>query len=140
MELEKIKELIRLVELSKFDEFSYTEGVNSISFKKNSQNTGMPIIEPHETGVERPDNKDDDDFEYILSPMVGTYYNSPAPGSPAYVKVGDTINQGDTLCIIEAMKLMNEIECPYEAEIVSIVVSNEQKVEYGQPLFKIKKL
>lgn len=74
----------------------------------------------------------------LVSPMVGTYYSSSAPDKPAFVKVGDMVKKGQTICIIEAMKLMNEIESDHDGEIVKILVSNEQMVEFGQPMFLIK--
>ena len=74
----------------------------------------------------------------VKSPIVGTFYSSPSPDSPAYVKVGDTVKKGDVLCIIEAMKMMNEIEAELDGKIVEILVANESAVEFGQPLFLIE--
>jgi acetyl-CoA carboxylase biotin carboxyl carrier protein len=74
----------------------------------------------------------------IKSPFVGTFYASPSPGKPAYCKVGDKVKSGQTLCVLEAMKIMNEIDSDVNGEIVEICVDNESLVEYGQPLFKIK--
>lgn len=74
----------------------------------------------------------------VVSPMVGTFYAQPAPDKPPYVKVGDKVKKGQTLCIIEAMKLMNEIESEYDGEIIEVLVNNEDMVEYGQPLFTIR--
>lgn len=74
----------------------------------------------------------------VLSPMVGTFYAAPSPDKPPFVKVGDKVKKGQTLCIIEAMKLMNEIESDYDGEVVKILVNNEQMVEFGQPLFIIQ--
>lgn len=74
----------------------------------------------------------------ITSPIVGTFYLSPSPDAKQYVKVGSKVKKGDTLCIIEAMKLMNEIEAEMDGEVVEILVNNEQMVEYGQPLFRIR--
>ena len=79
------------------------------------------------------------DAHIIKSPFVGTFYGSPAPGKSAYVKVGDMVKVGQPLCILEAMKIMNEIDSDISGEIVEICVENESLVEYGQPLFKIKK-
>lgn len=73
----------------------------------------------------------------VESPIVGTYYNAPSPDADPYICVGSKVKKGDVLCIIEAMKLMNEIEADQEGEIVEILVENEQGVEYGQPLFRI---
>lgn len=74
----------------------------------------------------------------IKSPFVGTFYASPAPGKPVYVKVGDKVKAGQTLCVLEAMKIMNEIDADKSGEIIEICVENESLVEFGQPLFKIK--
>jgi acetyl-CoA carboxylase biotin carboxyl carrier protein len=74
----------------------------------------------------------------VKSPIVGTFYDSPSPGSPAFVKIGDQVNVGDTLCIVEAMKLMNEIEADAAGEVVKRIASSGQPVEYGQPLFAIR--
>lgn len=76
----------------------------------------------------------------IDSPIVGTFYDSPSPDAPAYVQVGSKVKKGDVVCIIEAMKLMNEIEAEESGEVVEILVSNEGPVEYNQPLFRIKPL
>jgi len=78
--------------------------------------------------------------DIITSPMVGTFYQAPSPDSPPYVKVGDKVNKGQTLCIIEAMKIMNEIEAEYNCEILEILVEDGQPVEFDTPLFKVKKL
>lgn len=74
----------------------------------------------------------------LVSPMVGTFYSQPSPDKPAFVKVGDKVRKGQTICIIEAMKLMNEIESEHDGEIVKVFVGNEEMVEYGQPLFLMK--
>lgn len=74
----------------------------------------------------------------IVAPMVGTFYSQPAPDKPSFVKVGDQVKKGQTICIIEAMKLMNEIESEHDGEIVKVLVNNEGMVEFGQPLFLIK--
>lgn len=88
------------------------------------------------------DNKDNtsvaDNCNIVTSPMVGTFYLKPDPNSAPYVEVGKKVNKGSTLCIIEAMKLMNEIESEYDGEIVEILVKDGEMVEYGKPLFKIK--
>ncbi len=74
----------------------------------------------------------------VKSPIVGTYYESSAPGSPAFIKVGDVVEVGQTLCIVEAMKLMNEIESDVAGEVVKVIAKNGQPVEYGQPLFAVR--
>jgi len=80
----------------------------------------------------------DEGIEIIKSPIVGTFYEAASPGAPAFIKRGDTVTVGQVLCIVEAMKLMNEIEAEKGGEIVEVLVSNGQPVEYGQPLFKIR--
>ena len=80
----------------------------------------------------------EEELHMVKSPIVGTFYESPAPGAPAFVKPGDQVQAGQTLCIIEAMKLMNEIESDATGEIVKILASNGQPVEYGQPLFALR--
>jgi acetyl-CoA carboxylase biotin carboxyl carrier protein len=83
-----------------------------------------------------PEKKED--LQMVKSPMVGTYYESPSPGSPPFVKPGDTIEVGQVLCIVEAMKLMNEIESDVAGEVVQCLVKNGQPIEYGQDLFAIR--
>jgi len=80
----------------------------------------------------------EENLHIVKSPIVGTFYESPSPGAPAFVKPGDSVSVGQVLCIIEAMKLMNEIECDVAGEFVKRLVNNSQPVEYGQPLFAIR--
>ena len=87
----------------------------------------------------QPEEEEEDD-SLIVSPIVGVFYAAPAPDAPPFVKVGDHLKKGQTVCILEAMKLMNEIPCEFDCEIEAILVSNEQKVEYGQPLFRVRRL
>ncbi len=96
------------------------------------------IVQPQ--AAESNDNSpaDDDDVQIISSPLVGTFYSAASPDDEPFVKVGDKVVKGQKLGIIEAMKLMNDIESDFDGEIVEILVSNESMVEYGQPLFKIR--
>ncbi|MGF7143270.1 acetyl-CoA carboxylase biotin carboxyl carrier protein [Anaerotaenia torta] len=89
---------------------------------------------PPETAGE----KEEENHKKQVSPMVGTFYAQPSPDKPPFVKVGDMVKKGQTLCIIEAMKLLNEIESEYDGEIVSVLADNEEMVEFGQTLFLIK--
>ncbi|GAA0713739.1 acetyl-CoA carboxylase biotin carboxyl carrier protein [Paraclostridium ghonii] len=107
------------------DEFKLVE-VNNAYEETNKQETMV--------GVE----KNEDNFHIIKAPIMGTYYESSSPESNAFVKVGDKVSKGDTLCIIEAMKLMNEITSDVDGEIVELLPNNEDLVEYNQALFKIK--
>lgn len=81
----------------------------------------------------------EEDFYIVKSPIVGVFYSSPSPDSPAFAKVGDKVEKGQIVCIVEAMKLMNEIETEESGEIVEILVSNEEPVEFGQPLMKVRR-
>lgn len=138
MDIEQIRELVKILEESTLSELSVSEGNLNISLKREMQqavSAAAPVVVQKETPVE-----EEEEDVYIMSPMVGTFYNSPSPDDSSFVNVGDIVHKGQVLCIIEAMKLMNEIECEYDAEIISIMVSNEQRIEYGQPLFKIRKL
>ena len=92
---------------------------------------------PHSTPPAR-EERAEEGLHMVKSPIVGTYYESPSPGSPPFVKVGDVIEEGQVLCIVEAMKLMNEIEADVSGEIVKMLVKNGQPIEYGQELFAIR--
>lgn len=149
MNLEKIAELVKIIENSSLKEFSYSEGEMEIYLSKLDN---PPIVAPGAAApaavaaapaptapvpAEMPAEEEE---LYITSPIVGTFYSAPSPTAPAFVRVGDKVKNGQTVCILEAMKLMNEIQCEYDCEIEAVLVSNEQKVEYGQPLFRVKKL
>lgn len=140
MDIEKIREIVKIVEESSLTELSLKEGDKEIVLKRELKVGETPVIISNNKEVVNEEQEEEDEDIYIMSPMVGTFYNSPSPDVKSFVNVGDVVKAGETLCIIEAMKLMNEIDCEYDAEILSIMVSNEQKVEYGQPLFKVKKL
>jgi acetyl-CoA carboxylase biotin carboxyl carrier protein len=145
MDLEKIEGLVKIVENSSLTEFSLEEGDVKITMSKLTHPpivaAGVPVSaapQAAETAAEAEEEPEEKLF--ITSPIVGTFYSAPAPDSPAFVKVGDRVKNGQTVCILEAMKLMNEIQAEYDCEIEAILVSNEQKVEYGQPLFRVKKV
>ncbi|MGB6406889.1 MAG: acetyl-CoA carboxylase biotin carboxyl carrier protein [Planococcus donghaensis] len=165
MKIQEIREIIKLVDGSSIDEFSYEfEGVK-VKMKKNgsgqTQQTSSsteqapqvqkaaetsapaPAKEPEvETLVssEAPEVPADNNADYhkILSPMVGTFYESPSPDEAPYVQVGTKVSADHVVCIVEAMKLFNEIEAEVDGEIAEILVKDGQLVEYGQPLFLVK--
>lgn len=155
MDLKKIKELVKIIDESSLEEFTYREGDVEITMCKKIPGAEpamppMPPMMPMAMGMggfpaapvaapAAPAEVEEEEL-FITSPIVGTFYSAAAPDVPAYVKVGDQVKNGQTVCILEAMKLMNEIQAEYNCEIVAVLVSNEQKVEYGQPLFKVKKL
>lgn len=148
MNLEKIAGLIKLVEESSLTEFSYKDTDVKISMSKLDNppviaGGAAPVLAP--AGAAAPAAEaavvaEEEDEDFITSPIVGTFYSAAAPDIPAFVRVGDHVKSGQTVCILEAMKLMNEIQAEYDCEIEAVLVSNEQKVEYGQPLFRVKKL
>ncbi len=108
-----------------------------------SQNAAQPAVTQTQTPVvQQVEAKPECEVEgdLITSPMVGTFYQAPSPDSPAYVKVGDKVKKGDTLCIIEAMKIMNELEAEFDCEILEILVEDGQPVEFDTPLFRVKRV
>lgn len=147
MDLRKLKKLIELVEESGISELEITEGEEKVRINRGAT-TNQPQInqvtthpefhQPLPASVETPsaDNKKIEGT-IINSPMVGTFYTSSKPGAEPFVKVGSKVKTGDILCIIEAMKLLNEIQSDYDGEIVEVLVENAEPVEFGQPLFRI---
>ena len=146
MDLEKIEGLVKIIENSSLTEFTLKEGDLKITMSKLDHPpvvaAGMPVAPAPAAPAEAPaaEVKEEDEKLFITSPIVGTFYSAPAPDAPAFVKVGDQVKNGQTVCILEAMKLMNEIQSDFDCEIEAVLVSNEQKVEYGQPRFRVKKL
>ena len=150
MDLKAIEGLVKIIEESSLTEFTYKDEDVKITMSKLDHPpvvaAGMPVP-PMPVGAPGAgevsvgvEETAEDDTLFITSPIVGTFYSAPAPDVPAFVKVGDHVKNGQTVCILEAMKLMNEIQSEFECEIEAVLVSNEQKVEYGQPLFRVKKL
>ena len=137
MDLDKIERLVKIVENSSMLEFSIKEGNTKITMSRRGT-AGQPGEAVISDVQQQSEEAEDENF--ITSPIVGTFYSAPAPDAPAFVKVGDIVKAGQTICILEAMKLMNEIDCECDCEIEAVLVSNEQKVEYGQPLFRVKKI
>lgn len=139
MDLNYIKGLVEIIENSSMLEFSM-KGEDIEIFMSRKGQAGQPG-EPGMVVSNVPLQSEEPEEEcYITAPIVGTFYAAPSPEAEIFVKAGDVIKAGETVCILEAMKLMNEIESDFECEIEAVLVSNEQKVEYGQPLFKVKKL
>jgi acetyl-CoA carboxylase biotin carboxyl carrier protein len=155
-EVQQIEQLLRFMSEHNLEEFEYSRGDLRIRLKKPS--TGVPmytrsmgvpeIIVPGMTERQAsasqsgpaasPEPRATEDLHLLKSPIVGTYYEAPSPGAEAFVKIGAHVESGQTLCIVEAMKLMNEIESDESGELIRIFVENGQPVEYGQPLFGIR--
>lgn len=150
MNVEQIEKLVEIVEKSSLTEFSYKDDEVKITMSKLEHPPiiagGMPMAPPLPPTPETApppapqEVQKEDEAVLITSPIVGTFYAAPAPDAAPFVKVGDHVKNGQTVCILEAMKLMNEIQSEFDCEIEAVLVSNEQKVEYGQPLFRVKKL
>ena len=144
MDLRKLKKLIDLVEASGITELEITEGEEKVRIAKNIAGAPMMMTQAPQmmqataaAAVAAPVEDAIPDGHVVRSPMVGTFYRAPAPGSKNFAEVGQSINAGDTICIIEAMKLLNEIEADQGGVIKAILVENGQPVEYGEPLFVI---
>lgn len=138
MDLEKIEKLVKVIENSSMLEFSIKDGDTEVYMSRKGHPGQPGEVVMTAPAPAQPDMAEEE--SYITSPIVGTFYSAPSPEAKAFVTVGDVVKAGQTVCILEAMKLMNEIESDFNCEIEAVLVSNEQKVEYGQPLFKIKKL
>ena len=156
MDLRKLKTLIDLVAESGISELEVTEGDSKVRIAKNTSVQGQPTLmvqppaiaavaaaplpaaAPAAPAAEAsPAEPAEPEGTVVKSPMVGTFYSASAPGNPPYVQVGSAVKAGDTLCIIEAMKLLNEIEAETAGTIKKILVENGSPVEFGQPLFII---
>ena len=149
MEFDKIKELIEAVSKSNLTRFELEDGSLKLSMRTDKDGKNVILTAP-ESAVAVPAvqtaaaqsapaaEKAPVEGKVVTSPVVGTFYCAPSEGADPYVKVGDVVKKGQVLGIVEAMKLMNEIESEYDGEIKEILVENEQMVEYGQPMFVIK--
>ena len=147
MDLRKLKALIELVQSSGISELEITEGEERVRISR----TGVPFAAsgmmmqavPQQQMMAVPavavaaPVEAVEEGHIVKSPMVGTFYRSPSPGSPSFIEVGQTVSEGQTLCIIEAMKLLNEIESDAAGVVKKILVESGQPVEYGQPLFVV---
>ena len=157
MDLQQIKQILDLVREHDLSEFEVEHEGLRLKIRKDANGAhhvthaapAIPVVPPPAVpppqpaaGLAAPVAADADETEIELavvkSPIVGTFYRSSEPGSPAFVEIGSAVKKGDVLCIIEAMKLMNEIDSEYDGEIVSIYVENGQPVQYSERLFAIR--
>ncbi len=150
MDIRKVKKLIELLEESGISEIEIKEGEESVRISRNGPSMTMPQMQyapamappmaapaaaaPVAAEAAAPEVSG----HVVTSPMVGTFYEAPSPGSAPFVKVGKSVKEGDTLCIIEAMKMLNQIEADKSGVIKQMVAENGQPVEFGQPLFIIE--
>lgn len=153
MDIRKIKKLIELIEESDIAEIEIKEGEESVRLSRYSSSQPVMMTAPvagmvsHGTpaaaaipaaATEGPPAEEAISGHVVRSPMVGTFYRSPSPGAKTFVEVGHRVNVGDTLCIIEAMKILNQIEADKAGVVAKILVENAQPVEYNEPLFVIE--
>ncbi len=148
MDIRKVKKLIELLDESGIAEIEITEGEESVRISRYSQNApaaaapvayaapAAPLAAPAAAPQAAEAEPEDEGF-LVAAPMVGTFYAASSPGAAPYVQVGDRVNEGDTLCIIEAMKMMNQIDADVSGVVKSIRVQNGEAVEYGQTLIVI---
>ena len=150
MDIRKVKKLVEILDESGLAEIEITEGEESVRITRQASNISAPApvataisVEGSGKVLQTADSasthlmETEEEGHVITAPMVGTFYASPSPGTAAFVHVGDQVSEGDTLCIIEAMKMMNQIEAEASGIIKSIRVQNGEPVEYGQILFVI---
>ena len=156
MEQKDLKDLIKLFDKSSISELNIREGDFSIKLKKEyalkeaevtSNVINMPTQTPNTTKqiqsvepIAPAEEKPNENITTINSPMVGTFYRAPSPDAAPFVNVGDTVKKGDTIAIIEAMKIMNELEAEIDCKILEILIENGQPVEYDMPIFRVEKL
>lgn len=151
MDIRKVKKLIELLEESGIAEIEINEGEESVRISRYGQNApaaapvqymAAPAGAPAASTSAAPEPVAEDDDtpsgHAVKSPMVGTFYTAPSPGAKNFVNVGDSVNEGETVCIIEAMKILNQIEADKSGIIKAILVDNGQPVEFGQPLVIIE--
>ena len=152
MDLRKLKKLIDLVQESGIAELEVTEGEEKVRIRSGSvpevlpaagapgmaATQPVPVMAPAAAPGAEPQAPAEPAGHTVKSPMVGTFYRAGAPGAKPFVDVGDEVKAGQTICIIEAMKLMNEIECDKDGVVKAVLVENGQPVEYGEPLFVIE--
>ncbi len=152
MDIAQIRELIKLVQSSDLTEIEVTEGDQTVRISRQHPVVAHPAPAAHYAAFATPPapvaaaptpapaEEPADEENAVTSPMVGTFYRSPSPDADSFVIVGQKVKKGDTICIIEAMKMMNEIEAEYDGVVDSVLIENGTPVEYGQPIFVITPL
>lgn len=148
MDIRKVKKLIEMLEDSNLEEIEIHEGEESVRLVKgNSHNQNLhtqTISIPQNNSIQEPPSEETaeevkEETNSIDSPMVGTFYASASPGAKPFISIGDIVSEGDVVCIVEAMKMMNEIKSEFSGKVLSVNVENSEPVEYGQSLFEISK-
>tara|TARA_B100002049_G_C16003290_1_gene342492 strand:+ start:230 stop:670 length:441 start_codon:yes stop_codon:yes gene_type:complete len=145
MDIRKVKKLIEMLEASQLEEIEIQEGEESVRLVKKKSHSIVSEVNSLKKSLDSDtpnfesisESKTHSEGEKITSPMVGTFYTAPSPGAKPFVSVGDEINEGDVVCIVEAMKMMNEIKSDFSGKITAIMAENAEPVEFGQSLFLI---
>lgn len=143
MDIQKIKKLIELTENSGITELEISEGKESVRISRSGPAPAIMLADtkvPAAESLALAEKKQEKLEHRVLSPIVGTFYRSPGQGEKAFVQIGQTVNIGDTLCIVEAMKMMNQIEADKGGVIKDILVGDGQPVEFNQPLFTVERV
>ena len=150
MDISQIRKLIKLIQSTDVTEIEVTEGAETVRISRGSPVAAAPVYAtapaaaPAATPAAAPaavaESPAESTANQVKSPMVGTFYSSPSPEADTFVAIGQKVKKGDTLCIIEAMKMMNEIESEYDGVVEAILADNATSVEYGQPIFVITPL
>ena len=145
MDIRKIKTLIEMLEESNLNEIEVSQGEESVRISKSSRDTSIVSGSANQNNIEKVDsaialNQESTDIKgnFVTAPIVGTFYRKPSPEKEPFVKVGDNVNKGDVLCIIEAMKMMNEIKSDFDGKVSAIEVEDGQPVEFGQTIIVIE--
>jgi acetyl-CoA carboxylase biotin carboxyl carrier protein len=149
MDIRKVKKLIELLEESGISEIEISEGEESVRISRYPKPGTVTMAQapaaappaaspPAATALAAPEIAAPARGQQVTAPMVGTFYSGPAPGAKPFVDIGSEVKPGDTLCVIEAMKMMNQIESEFAGRVVSVLVENGSPVEFGQPLFLIE--
>lgn len=151
MNVNELRELIESIDRSGITHFEFEQDGVKVCLKKETGGAIVPALQPERplpvlspvatsavTGNAVAPEVSDQKIHIVTSPMVGVFYESPQPGAPPFVRPGDPVRKGQVLCILEAMKLMNEVQSELDGTIIEVVAQNETMVEYGQPLFKIR--
>jgi len=147
LDLKEIKAILKLIQETDVEEIEVEQDGRRVRIRRRGHHaspsavglvTPVPAARVTEIASSAPGTRDTTNLITVESPMVGTFYRAPAPGADPYVREGDKVEKGTVLCIIEAMKLMNEIEAEISGKVHSILVENAQPVEYGQPLFLLE--
>ena len=153
MDLRKIKKLIEMLQESDLNEIEVKEGEESVRINRKKESvihTSTPISAgqnlnqsspplPQTDSSEIESEQAAEDLNHITSPMVGTFYRKPAPDKEAFIEVGQTVKKGDTVCIIEAMKMMNQVKSEFDGKVIAINIEDGDPVEFGQELISIEK-